>query len=57
LQNSEIKGQRYLNDKSRREGQRRREREEAVAELEQMHEELIARERARIEAQQRKSER
>jgi four helix bundle protein len=52
LQNSEIKGQRHLNDKTRREGQRKKERQEALAEWQQMREELIA----RIEAQQKKSE-
>src|SRR2546422_11717099 len=36
LQNTEIKGQRYLTDKSRRVDERRREREEFLAELEQV---------------------
>jgi four helix bundle protein len=33
LQNSDIKGQRYLNEKTRREEQRRKDREEFLAEL------------------------
>ena len=36
LQNTEIRGTRYLNDKSRRADERRREREEFLAELEQI---------------------
>jgi len=36
LQNSEIRGQRYLTDKSRRIEQQRREREEFLKELEQI---------------------
>jgi len=36
LQNTEIRGTRYLNDKSRRIEQQRREREEFLAELEQI---------------------
>src|SRR5438552_5218522 len=36
LQNTEIRGTRYLTDKSRRVDERRREREEFLAELEQM---------------------
>jgi hypothetical protein len=36
LQNTEIRGTRYLNDKSRRIEQQRREREEFLAELEQL---------------------
>jgi len=36
LQNTEIRGTRYLTDKSRRADERRREREEFLAELEQI---------------------
>ena len=36
LQNTEIRGTRYLNEKSRRIEQQRREREEFLAELEQI---------------------
>jgi hypothetical protein len=36
LQNSDIRGQRYLTDKSRRLEQQRREREEFLAELEEI---------------------
>ncbi|MGH9844203.1 MAG: four helix bundle protein [Blastocatellia bacterium] len=56
LQNSEIKGQRYLNDKARREDERNKDRELAMAEWRQTREEIIARERDRLEAQWKKSE-
>lgn len=36
LQNSEIKGQRYLNDKTRKEDQRHKDRAEILAELQQV---------------------
>lgn len=52
LQNSDIKGQRHLNDKVRKETQRKQEREEILAEQRQFREELIARETARIQAAQ-----
>lgn len=52
LQNSDIKGQRHLNDKTRRADQRKQEREEILAEQRQFREELIARETARIQAAQ-----
>lgn len=54
LQNSEIKGQRYLNDKTRQEEQRKKDREEAQAEFRRVREEIIAREQARLEAQKKK---
>lgn len=47
LQNSEIKGQRYLTDKTRRSAQNAREREEFVKELRRAQEENIARARER----------
>lgn len=53
LQNSDIKGQRYLNDKIRKEDQRKKERAVALAEYEKVREEIIARETARIQAQQK----
>jgi len=53
LQNSDIKGQRYLNDKARQEEQRKRGRAEAQAEFQRVREEIIARETARIQAQQK----
>ena len=53
LQNSEIKGQRYLNDQTRKEEQRKKDRAEAFAEYQQAREEIIARETARIQAQQK----
>ena len=53
LQNSEIKGQRHLNDKTRQEEQRKKDREESLAEFRQAREEIIARETARIQAAQR----
>jgi len=56
LQNSDIKGQRYLNDKTRKEDQRKKERAEALAEYEQVREEIIARETARIQAQQKQKD-
>jgi four helix bundle protein len=43
LQNSDIKGQRYLNEKTRKEYERQKEREDAQAEWRQMREELNAR--------------
>ena len=46
LQNSEIKGQRYLNDKTRRASQAAREREEILQELRRIQEKNIARTRA-----------
>jgi len=49
LQNSDIKGQRYLNEKTRKEYERQKEREEAQAEFRQMREELTA----RLEAEQK----
>jgi four helix bundle protein len=52
LQNSDIKGQRHLNDKVRKETQRKQEHEEVLAEQRQFREELIARETARIQAAQ-----
>ena len=48
LQNSDIKGQRYLNEKTRKEYERQKEREDALAEWRQMREELTA----RLEAEQ-----
>lgn len=48
LQNSDIKGQRYLNEKTRKEYERQKDREEALAEIQQMREELTA----RLEAEQ-----
>lgn len=42
LQNSEIKGQRYLTDNTRRASQAAREREESLEELRRMQEERIA---------------
>lgn len=54
LQNSEIKGQRYLNDKTKQEEQRKKDRAEAQAEFQRVREEIIAREMARIQAQQQK---
>ena len=47
LQNSGIKGQRYLTDKTRRATQTAREREEFLEELRRAREENIARERER----------
>lgn len=41
LQNSDIKGQRYLTDKTRRQHRAKREREEFVAELRRMQEENL----------------
>jgi hypothetical protein len=41
LQNSEIKGQRYLTDKGRRQAKAKAEREEFVAELRRMQEENL----------------
>ncbi|MGH9801576.1 MAG: four helix bundle protein, partial [Blastocatellia bacterium] len=52
LQNSDIKGQQYLNDKTRKDDQRKKDREEALAEYQQGREQIIARETARIQAQQ-----
>ena len=46
LQNSEIKGQRYLNDKTRRASQAAREREEILQELRRIQEKNIAGTRA-----------
>jgi hypothetical protein len=43
LQNSEIKGQRYLTDKSRRLAKAKSEREEFMSELRRMQEENISR--------------
>jgi four helix bundle protein len=43
LQNSEIKGQRYLTDKTRRVSQAAREREEFLEELRRMQEDRVAR--------------
>ena len=47
IQNSEIKGQRYLTDKTRRTEKAKREREEFAAELRRMQEENIQRLRRR----------
>lgn len=52
LQNSDIKGQRYLNEKTRKEYERQKDRAEALAEFQQMREELAA----RLEAEQRQRE-
>jgi len=52
LQNSDIKGQRYLNEQTRLEDQRKKEREESLAEWRQMREDLTA----RLEAEQRQRE-
>lgn len=52
LQNSDIKGQRHLNDKVQQETQRKQEHAEILAEERQFREELIARETARIQAAQ-----
>src|SRR5262245_13029471 len=52
LQNSEIKGQRYLNEKTRKDHERQKEREEALDEMRQMREELTA----GLEAQQKECE-
>ncbi len=49
LQNSDIKGQRYLNEKTRKGYERQKEREEAQAEWRQMREDLIV----RLEEEQR----
>src|SRR5262249_41039476 len=49
LQNSDVKGQRYLNEKTRRGPERQKEREEALAEFRQMREKLTA----GLEAEQR----
>lgn len=54
LQNSDIKGQRYLNDKVRQEEQRKKDRTEAQAEFQRVREEIIARETARLQAQQQR---
>ncbi len=48
LQNSDVKGQLYLNEKTRREYGRQKESEDALAEWRQMREELTA----RLEAEQ-----
>ncbi|MGH9834133.1 MAG: four helix bundle protein [Blastocatellia bacterium] len=52
LQNSDIKGQRYLNEQTRLEDQRKKEREGSLAEWRQMREDLTA----RLEAEQRQRE-
>src|SRR5215510_14256623 len=52
LQNSDIKGQRYLNEKTRKEYERQKEREDTQAEWRQMREEL----NARLEAELRDRE-
>ncbi len=52
LQNSEIKGQRYLNEKSRRSSKSRAEREELLAELHRAQEENIRRLKLREEKSQ-----
>jgi four helix bundle protein len=49
LQKSDIKGRRYLNEKTRKEFDRQKEREGAMAEWRQMREELTA----RLEAEQK----
>jgi four helix bundle protein len=49
LQNSDIKGQRYLNEKTRKEYERQKEREDALAEWRQMREDLTV----RLEAEQK----
>ncbi|MDQ3009274.1 MAG: four helix bundle protein [Acidobacteriota bacterium] len=54
LQNSEVKGQRYLNDKTRQSDQRKNDRQEVLIELRQAHEDILAREQTRIQAQQKK---
>lgn len=51
LQNSDIKGQRYLNDQTRKEDQHKKDRTETLAEYQQAREEIIARETARIQIQ------
>ncbi|MBS1788454.1 MAG: hypothetical protein JST85_12070 [Acidobacteria bacterium] len=43
MQNSEIKGQRYLNDKTKKEDQRKKDRAEILIELQQIREEPIPR--------------
>jgi four helix bundle protein len=52
LQNTDIKGQRYLNETTRKDYERQKDREEALAEWRQMREELTA----RLEAEQRQRE-
>ena len=52
LQNSDIKGQRYLNEKTRKDYDRQKDREEALAEFHQMREELTV----RLEAEQKQRE-
>ncbi len=52
LQNSGIKGQRYLNEKTRKEYEHMKDREEALAERRQMREELTA----RLEVEQKERE-
>jgi four helix bundle protein len=56
LQNSEIKGQRYLNDKTRQQDQRQRDRQEMLAELRQNHEQILAKEQSRVQAQKKPDE-
>ena len=52
LQNSDIKGQRYLTDKTRRAGQDKQAREEFLAELRQVQAENIARTSKRNEGEE-----
>lgn len=56
LQISEIKGQRYLNKKTRNADRQNQEREKRLAERCQFLEEIIARETARLEAARRVAE-
>jgi four helix bundle protein len=59
LQNSDIKGQRYLNEKTRKEYERQKERDEALVEWRQMREELTARleteQKERVEQREREA--
>ncbi len=57
LQNTDIKGQRYLNDKTRKEYERQKEREEALAEWRRMREELNARLEAELKERVEQRER
>jgi len=57
LQNSDIKGQRYLNEKTRQEYERQREREGALAEWRQMREELTIRLEAELKERMELKER
>src|SRR5262245_47908047 len=57
LQNSDIKGQRYLNEKTRQVYERQRESEGALAEWRQMREELTIRLEAELKERTEKKER